>query len=165
MTNLLEFEQLCRNASLDLGVQDCDALGQGFSVDFADVLFETAFQDGRDSFLLIAELGAIDMRNRVSVYESLLTVQLMTWNQPALRFGFNPSRQTVVLCVEARFGAHTSASWLATVVRSVAAQALVWRETLLQGKFCASEAGDGTGQATMSGIFARPTEGSPRPMD
>src|SRR4051794_251099 len=107
MINLLEFEQLCRDASLELGVEDTGALGQGYCMCFADVVFETAFREGRDSFLLMSELGAITADNKVSVYENLLMIQLMTWDRPGVRFGFNPKRQSVVLCVEAKLGLHS----------------------------------------------------------
>lgn len=131
--NALEFEQLCRDASLLLGMEDIEALGQGFSMEYANVPFEAAFREGRDSFLLTAELGVVTAPCRVNVYENLLTIQLMTWNQSGIRFGFNPHRQTVVLCAKANIGPQLNAAWLAMVIRSLTAQTIEWRTTLLAG--------------------------------
>jgi hypothetical protein len=137
--NVLEFEQLCRDASLLLGVDDIGALGQGFSMHYAGVPFEASFMEGRECFLLTAELGVVAAPFRVNVYENLLTIQLMTWNQSGIRFGFNPDRQTVVLCAKAAIGPQLDAAWLAMVVRSITAQAIEWRTTLLAGNFDAPD--------------------------
>jgi hypothetical protein len=131
--NLLEFERLCVDASLDLGVDDPTALGRGLGMQFANVLFRTSFRGGHTSFLLTAELGSVPAKCRAKVYEHLLTTQLMTWDRPALRFGFNPGRNAVVLCAEVEAGERVDGERLATFVRSIAAQAVEWRETLLTG--------------------------------
>ncbi|MRD47067.1 hypothetical protein GHT07_07240 [Caenimonas koreensis DSM 17982] len=130
----LEFERLCCDASAELGVADTGALGQGFGSTFRDVRFETSFDEAGDSFLLLAELGEIEESQRAAVYENMLIAQHMTWNRPSLRFGFDPERRKVMLCVEAHFGQQTGGAWLAKLMRAVAAQALEWRQTLLAGK-------------------------------
>lgn len=150
--NVLEFEQLCRDASLKLGIQDIEALGQGFSMRYANVPFEAAFRMGRDSFLLTAELGAVTAPNRVNVYESLLTIQLMTWNQTGIRFGFNPDRQAVVLCAKVAIGPQLDAPWLAMVIRSLAAHAVEWRRTLLTGSFDEPEGDNAEDDKVESGL-------------
>lgn len=132
--NLLEFERLCRDASLQLGLEDTGALGQGFTVAFDDVLFETAFVDGRDRFALIAELGCVSPEHKKGVYENLLTMQVLTWTQPGVRFGFHPERETLVLCTEVRLHAVFTGAGLATLMRSVATQIAHWRTTLLIGE-------------------------------
>ena len=143
--NTFEFEQLCRDASHELGVEDTGALGQGFTMPYADVLFETAFRDGRQGFVLMAELGAVEAQNKLGVYENLLTVQLLTANQPGMRFGFNPTRQTVMVCVRAALGAQSSGSWLAALVRALATQVVEWRGTLLANKVGEPEPGQDIG--------------------
>jgi hypothetical protein len=131
--NLLEFELLCRDASVELGMADTGALGQGSCVSIADVLFEAVFREGSDDFMLMAEVGPVTAPSKASVYESLLMTQLITWDRPGLRFGFNPERGTIVLCVQAGGTPHRCGSWLASVMRSVAAQVVQWRNTLLAG--------------------------------
>lgn len=137
--NVLEFEQLCRHASQELGMDDIEALGQGFSAQYAGVAFEAGFREGRHSFLLTADLGVVTAPSRVRVYENLLTIQLMTWNQTGIRFGFNPDRQTVMLCAKVTIGTQLNPSWLAMVIRSLAVQALEWRKTLLADNFADPE--------------------------
>jgi hypothetical protein len=139
--NLLEFERLCVDASLDLGVEDPTALGRGLGMQFANVLFRTSFRGGHASFLLTAELGCVPVKCRAKVYEHLLTAQLMTWDRPGLRFGFNPGRNAVVLCAEIEAGDRVDAVRLAIFVRSIAAQAVEWRDTLLTGNIEAPDAG------------------------
>lgn len=153
--NVLEFEQLCRDASLLLGVEDIEALGQGFSMQYANVPFEAAFREGRECFLLTAELGVVTAPSRVNVYENLLTIQLMTWNQSGIRFGFNPDRQSVVLCAKANMGPQLNAEWLAMVVRSLAAQAVEWRTTLLAGSFDAPDENDDCTEPNMADYLAQ----------
>jgi hypothetical protein len=138
-----EFEQLCRDASLELGVEDVSAFGQGFTVPYADVLFEAAFRDGRNGFVLMAELGVVEEEKKLSVYENLLTIQLLMANQPGMRFGFNPMRRTLMVSVQAALGAQSNGSWLAALVRSLATQVAHWRRTLLVAQVGDPEAGQG----------------------
>jgi hypothetical protein len=155
--NVLEFEQLCRDASLELGIDDIEALGQGFSMQYANVPFEAAFRTGRESFQLTAELGAVTAPCRVNVYENLLTIQLMTWDRSGIRFGFNPDRQTVVVCSKVTFGPQLDAPWLAMVIRSLAAQATEWRRTLLAGDFgdCEGEDDDNKVELSLADYLAQ----------
>ena len=131
---LLEFEQLCRDASEELGVADTGAFGQGFPMRFDGVLFETTFREERASFLVTAELGTVSAPDKSGVYENLLTIQTLAWDRPRVRFGFDPWRQAVLLCVEASDGPHLCGAWLAMLVRQLALQVAEWRETLLAGR-------------------------------
>ena len=130
----LTFEQLCRDASLALGLDDTSELGQGYTVSFNDVLFEFLFAEGLPSCLILAEVGAAAPEHRADVYENLLTLQLMSWTQPALRFGFNPARQAVQLCVAAGLPEKADGAWLANLLSTIATQVTEWRTTLLAGK-------------------------------
>lgn len=154
--NLIEFTHLCDGASEILGLEDTTALGFGAGVSFEGVAFETSFVEGHDSFLLFADLGAITQDEKVSVYETLLTLQLAALNEPRLRFGFHPMHQAAVLCVTASLGEKTDASWLAGLLRSVASQVTQWRQTLLVGRVSARHAGELAAQAhIVKTAFAR----------
>ena len=128
------FEQICRDASLALGLDDTTDLGQGFTVSFNDVLFEVLFTEGLSSFLILAEVGAAAPEHDAEVYENLLTLQLMSWTMPALRFGFNPTRQTVQLCAATEPPESADGAWLANLLSTIATQVTEWRTTLLAGK-------------------------------
>ncbi|MBC7599808.1 MAG: hypothetical protein H7238_12435 [Polaromonas sp.] len=135
----MEFEELCRDASFVLGIDDTQALGQGFTVPCDDVLFEASFRDGSDRFTLLAELGPVAPDKKLEVYESLLTLQLLGWAQPGMRFGFNTPRQTTMLCLETGLGQGVSGAWLAGIIRSTAKEVATWRKTLLPGMACLPE--------------------------
>ena len=130
----MTFEQICRDASLALGLDDTTDMGHGYTVSFNDVLFEFLFSEGLPSFLILAEVGAATADQSTEVYESLLTLQLMSWTQPALRFGFNPMRQTVQLCVAAGLSETADGAWLAKLLSTIATQVIEWRTNLLAGK-------------------------------
>lgn len=132
--NRRDFEHLCRSACLELDMDDPAALEQGFSALYEGVLFEAVYREGHESFVLLVEMGEVPVEHKRQVYESLLTMQLLTWEQPGVRFGFNPVRQTAVLCIETSLGPRASGAWLAKVMRSSATQVTQWRQTLLQGE-------------------------------
>jgi hypothetical protein len=132
--NLIEFEKLCREASEQLALEDTRALGLGFGVCVQDVVFETTYVDGQDSFLLLADIGAVEPEDRVSVYESLLAIQLAAWDEPRVRFGFHPMHDAAVLCMGVSIGEKTDGPWLAGLLRAVAAQVAQWRTEQLAGK-------------------------------
>ena len=132
--NQMSFEELCRDASLLLGIDDTSALGQGFTVQAKEVLFEAHFMETRSSCLILAELGTIAPENRADVYEQLLALQLLSWDQQALRFGFNQARETAVFCVATGLTEQHDGAWLASLLEKIADQVVDWRTTLLAGK-------------------------------
>lgn len=132
----MSFEQLCRDTSLALGLEDTNALGQGGRpVAVQGVLFEFAYVDDMPNVLILADLGPITEDKRLEVYGSLLSLQLLTWNQPTVRFGLHPVRGSVILCIGSALDEKSNAAWLASVMSSMAEQIAEWRTTLLAGKF------------------------------
>jgi hypothetical protein len=127
----LEFQQLCLATSEKLGLTHPSALGLGFSVGLDDVLFDTVFVDGQSSFLLMADLGFIAPEDKASVYERLLAMQMIACDEPRLRFGIHPIRQTAVLCVQAKLDQEANAEKLAALMKSLTLQIAQWRTTHL----------------------------------
>jgi len=127
------FEQLCRDASIGLGLYDTSVLGSGQSVEFDGVLLELQRCEGSDRFVLLAEMGAAAEDRKADIYEHLFLLQILSWAQPGLRFGFNPDREALVMCLEAGCGPGANGAWLASVVRSMAAQVTRLRSTVLAG--------------------------------
>src|SRR4051794_18315402 len=123
------FERLCREASEQLGLKETTALALGVGVSFDDVLFEAAFVDGQNSFLLLADLGAFGRGDQPRVYESLFALQLAAWDEPRLRFGFHPIREVAVLTVGVPLGEKTDAQRLVMLVKSIASRVTQWRQT------------------------------------
>src|SRR5688572_15910014 len=122
------FEQMCRDASEKLGLKDTNALGLGMSVSLGDVVFEASQIDAPDSFLLLADLGAISPHERVNVYKSLVANQAAACEQPRVRFRFHPMHDAAVLCVGAALGEKTDGAWLATLLKSMTLHVANWRK-------------------------------------
>lgn len=154
--NRSTFEQLCRDASLELGLADTAALGQGFTISFEGAPFETAFREGRDSFVLMMEAGSIAEEKKQKVYANLLTMQLMTWNLPGLRFGFNPQRQTLMQCVDVNVIPEANGAWLAGLVRTLAAHAPQLRKVL--DDEVTKEDADGTVGGAIASVLEKASE-------
>lgn len=127
------FEQLCRDASINLGLDDTLALGSGHSVVFDGVLLQLQRCEDADRFVLLAEMGQAAEDRKAGIYEHLLMLQMLSWAQPGLRFGFNPDLRSLVMCLEAGCGPGVHAAWLASVVRSMTAQVTRLRSTVLAG--------------------------------
>jgi hypothetical protein len=129
-----DFEELCRHASLALDLPDTSAMAQGVPALIDDVWIELVFDQRREGLAIFAELGEIPEENRIVVYESLLSLQLMTWDQPSIRFGLNMATRTPLLCASAPLKPESSGEWLAANLKRMAAQVKEWRGTLLVGK-------------------------------
>ncbi|RYX95439.1 MAG: hypothetical protein EOO28_11810 [Comamonadaceae bacterium] len=133
--NLIEFNKLCRDAAAVSGIADIASLGLGDRVTVDEVVFESCFMEGQDAFILLADLGHIADEDRADVYEKLLTFQVARWRGMArLRFGLQPMRDMPVLAVTVTLGSQTDGAALAALMRSMAAQVVQWRQTLLAGK-------------------------------
>lgn len=132
--DLIDFELSCRSAGELLGLKDPAALARGGRIALDGVLMEAAFVDGRDSVLLLAELGAIAPEDRAAVYESLLGMQLEAGDEPLLRFGFHPVHESAVLCMDAVLPPKARGACLAAHLRSMAARIVHWRRTVLAGR-------------------------------
>jgi hypothetical protein len=127
------FEQLCRDASMTLGLADTGALGSGQPVVLDGVLLELKREGGHDRFVLLAELGPAADDHKAEIYEHLFLLQMIGWAQPGLRFGFNADHQILVMCLEAGCGPGAHGTWLASVIRGMVAQVERMRRTVLTG--------------------------------
>jgi len=127
------FETMCHRACLALGIDDPYALGKGHTVTLDEVHLEARHRAPRATFLLLAEMARFPEAARASVHEHLLALQLNTPDQPNLRFGFHPIRQTTLLCLSARPPRNDPApeAWLARLMRDTSRQVRDWRRELL----------------------------------
>jgi len=133
--NATDLPRLCRGASEALGLPDADALGRGERVVVAGVGCELHHAEGMAGAVLVAEIGTPAAAQAASVHRQLLRVQLLSADQPGLRFGLHPGGDVVVLMQTLTPGplndAEAGARALAAIVRATAAQARDWRDTLL----------------------------------
>ena len=137
--NSADFEDLCRQASLALELPDTSAMALGVPVLIDEVWIELVFDQRRPGLAIFAELGEVEEEQRIAVYESLLSLQLMTWDQPSIRFGLHLATKTPLLCASAPLKPDSNGQWLGANLKRMAAQVREWRGTLLLGKLMPAE--------------------------
>ncbi|WP_302175872.1 CesT family type III secretion system chaperone [uncultured Hydrogenophaga sp.] len=130
--NLLAFQSLCRHVSQSLAADDIDALGESRPTTIQGETFELLYPpEGRDAVLL-TYLGRVDDEHARPVYEQLLLVQLTGWNNPDLRFGFDPVTGQVLLCTRLPAVAELQEDALKALIERLLAQIEPWRGELLK---------------------------------
>lgn len=139
------FEDLCRHASRELRLDDAEAMGQEETFEIDGVSLEVTYHEFNASLLVLAELGRITAGEPADVYRQLLSLQLLTWQQPGIRFGYDDQRDAVMLMLGVPLRDDMTGPWLAQALRGMAAQVKQWRTTLLAGMFAWDEAAGGAG--------------------
>lgn len=132
--NAVDFYIICREACEGLGLEQAGSLGTGDPIELNGVYIEALFIDGQDSCLLQADIGVIDTRERVIVYETLLAMQLQAWDDSRVRFGFHPLHESIVLCSWVALNSEDHGAQLAAQLQALAAQVNAWREGPLAGR-------------------------------
>ncbi len=129
------FEDLCRQASLALRLDDSEAMGREEPVALGDVSIEVLHQEPNDSLLVLAELGQATANEPAKVYEQLLSLQYLLWDQPGIRFGYRDETGAVVLMLGVPLREDMNGEWLAKALQGMAGQVGHWRGTLLSQAF------------------------------
>lgn len=129
------FDDLCRHASRELRLDNIESMGQEEAFEIDGVCVEVTHHESSASMLVLAELGRITAEDPAQVYRQLLALQLLTWHQPGIRFGYDEGRDAVVLMLGVPLREDMTGPWLAQALRGMAAQVKQWRATLLAGMF------------------------------
>jgi hypothetical protein len=132
--DLVSYLDLCWRTSVLLGLEDSARLGTNLPVVVEGVRCQAIYTEGLPGILLLAEVGPVTHDDKAAVYEQLLSLQLMHWMHPDLRFGFHPVRGTVMLCMTLALGDSATSEAFAELIRSAAAQVTAWKHELLAGK-------------------------------
>lgn len=130
--NLLTFQALCRHVSQSLAANDIHALGESRPTTIQGNTFELLWQPEGQSALLLTYLGRVDDEHARQVYEQLLLVQLTGWDNPDLRFGFDPVTGQVLLCTRLPAPEKLEEAALSALLQRLIAQVERWREELLK---------------------------------
>ena len=138
-------EDLCRQASLELRLNDSEAMGREEPIALGDVTIEVLHQELNDSLLVLAELGQARADEPAEVYEQLLSLQYLLWHQPGIRFGYREEDGSVVLMLGVPLREDMTGPWLARALSGMAAQVKQWRATLLAGLFARDGLAEGAG--------------------
>jgi hypothetical protein len=137
------FEDLCREASLELRLDDSEAMGREEPVVLGDVTIEVLHQELNDSLLVLAELGRATAEEPARVYEQLLSLQYLLWQQPGIRFGYRDDSGSVMLMLGVPLREDMNGEWLARALRGMAEQVSHWRGSLLSNAFSWDEQAGG----------------------
>lgn len=131
----VEFQDLCRDVSLELGREDINALGQDGRLELDDVHIALFFNEVADPDILFCyvDLGEIAEHQRVDVYENLLNLNLLTGTKTNGVFGVDPASGNAVMVSHLPVDELPQASRLTEVLRRFAQQAHNMRKTLLAG--------------------------------
>lgn len=130
--NLLAFQSLCRHVSQALAADDIDALGESRPTTLQGETFELLWQPEGTSAVLLTYLGRVDDEHARQVYEQLLLVQLTGWDNPDLRFGFDPVTGQVLLCTRLPALSELEEGALTALLQRLLAQLEKWRGELLK---------------------------------
>lgn len=130
--NLLAFQSLCRHVSQSLAADDVDALGKSRPTPIQGETFQLLWQPEGRSAVLLTYLGRVSDEHARQVYEQLLLVQLTGWDNPDLRFGFDPVTGQVLLCTRLPALGELEESALTALLERLLAQVQKWRGDLLQ---------------------------------
>lgn len=132
--NRIKFTELCFETAQILHLTDAENFSDGevVTVDDIDIQF---IQDEKNSNLarLFLELGELNEVDKVEVYESLFSIQLMMEGEVDGQFVLDNLNDRMMFVVRLPLSDQTEASQLASVINLFVQQVMQWRSTILAG--------------------------------
>jgi hypothetical protein len=129
----VQFAELCRDASLRLGLPDSEALGRGEVVEIDEVDGQMSFDMVKSSAQFYVNLGDPKPDAASTVYENLLELQCMFAGQIDAMFLRDPVNDRLLFMVWIPLRGHT-ADTFATALRATVTQVRKWQNTILAGR-------------------------------
>jgi hypothetical protein len=138
----LEFQDLCRNVSLELGETDVDALGETGHLEIDDIELAVHFvaDQAPDTIFCYTRLGSVPEHQRAVVYENLLRLNMLTGTKTLGVFALDAESEDAVLVVHIPVAGKIDPKGLARRLRMYAKQAILMRGTYLAGPLTSPEA-------------------------
>lgn len=139
--NFDDYQTLCAEAiaSLKSEAKALSSTGEE-QVLLQGVTLDLLFDEPQSVLSVVCHLGQPSEEHRTQVYEQLLHLQMLSLHLPGVRFGYDPRLDEVLFCSSTRVGKDTPASWLATLMTTIAAQAQDWRSGMLDGQMAKAAA-------------------------
>jgi hypothetical protein len=132
--NNLEFEELCRTASLALGIEDTGKLAHEGRIEIEGVaigfFFNEKLNDGK--MHCYVDLGAFDSADRADVYGELLKMNLFTGSKTSAVFALDPDGGHALMVSQLLASANLTGENLARIFRAYADLACKLRSRLLR---------------------------------
>lgn len=139
--NFAQYEALCTEAIALLGTESKALTPTGNeSLQLNGATLDLLFDEPQSVLSVVCHLGQPSEEHRTQVYEQLLHLQMLSLHLPGVRFGYDPRLDEVLFCSSTRVGKDTPASWLATLMTTMAAQAQDWRSGMLDGQMAKAAA-------------------------
>jgi hypothetical protein len=140
MFNFTQFKELCRAASASLDLEDLDQLGnQGF-MEKEGIRIALFFDEEiiADRLFCYVDLGPITEDLRLSVYERLLTLNLLSGTKTSGVYTIDPASGNAIFCVPLMHPERLDGTELAGLLQTYIHQALELHRTLLHNTDTAS---------------------------
>lgn len=136
-----EYEALCDEAIALLNTEANALLKTGDEqFQLQGTTLELLFDEPQSVLSVVCHLGQPSEEHRTQVYEQLLHLQMLSLHMPGVRFGYDPRQDEVLFCSSTRVGKDTPATWLATLMTTMARQAQDWRSGMLDGQMAKAAA-------------------------
>jgi len=139
--NFDQYQALCTEAiaSLDKEVNALSSTGTE-QLQIQGVTFDLLFDEPQSVLSVVCHLGTPSEEHRADVFAQFLHLQMLSLQMLGVRFGYDPKLDEVLFCSSAKVNKDTPATWLATLITTMANQAEIWRHGLLDGQM--AEAAD-----------------------
>lgn len=139
--NFQEYETLSNEAIALLNTEANALLKTGDEqFQLQGTTLELVFDEPQSVLSVVCHLGQPSEEHRTQVYEQLLHLQMLSLHMPGVRFGYDPRQDEVLFCSSTRVGKDTPATWLATLMTTMARQAQDWRSGMLDGQMAKAAA-------------------------
>lgn len=133
--NFQEYQALCDKAIASLGTEsNAVQTAEIDSLQLGGVTIDLTFDEPQSILSVVCHLGRPAEQHRTQVYEQLLYLQMLSLHMPGLRFGYDPRLDEVLYCASTEVDTDTTAEWLAKLMTTMANQAEVWRNGMLDGQ-------------------------------
>ena len=150
MMNFQQYKELCRSASLHLGLEDPDILASQGYMEKDGIRLALFFDDEiiSDRLICYVDLGPIADEHKTKIFERLLTLNLLSGTKTSGVYTIDPSSGNAVFCVHMMSPETIEGDELAGMLDAYICRAIELQKTLL------SDIGDLDFMKTMNQIFA-----------
>jgi len=150
MMNFQQYKELCRSASLHLGLKDPDMLASQGYMEKDGVRLALFFDDEivSDRLICYVDLGPIADDLKTKVFERLLTLNLLSGTKTSGVYTIDPSSGNAVFCIHLMNPHTIEGDELAEMLDAYIRRAIELQKTLL------SDVGDLDFMKTVNQMFA-----------
>lgn len=134
--NFQQYRELCRDASVVLGLSDPDRLATQGLLEIHDVAASLYHDEevADDRLFCYVDLGPIDEASRLRVFERLLLLNLLSGTKTSGVYTLDPASGNAVFCVHIMNPERLDGTQLAGMLRAYAERARQLRQNVMTGR-------------------------------